>query len=228
MEIEEKTERARQEIEAQHAQRVTRHLTQHLARVDLSDKILLTEFARISQEEPYTFGYVFIGFRGEIARRANSLAEGYYDSAVRQVLMDDGFRQILWDLDDNRAVPRQTRRDARRFLVFVDRVRRGLESLEGIRDVNLHSLQQRERNAKEEIRRAMIALDRGAEKSQAGSVNAVGSDGQGPFCMVEGVNALLRVGDVIDTPPLNGVKILAIFSGAVRFEKDGATWEQKL
>lgn len=236
-EIEERADKGRRVAEELHACRVSElwgSVENEIERqLSLPSRILLVEFAKMNSAEPYGYGYFdssmlpFPSDQTVVATRG-ALIDIYFSTMLRQLVKDGGFRQTLSELADNKVLQYHVRREARMLLTIADRAHRNLTALQRSRDVKLSALDCWEEESKEKVLLAIDPTKGGARESQEGTVNIIGQDREGPFCVVEGVDVLLRPDDVISTSAMNGVRVLAISSEAVRFGKTSTTWEQKL
>ena len=121
------------------------------------------------------------------------------------------------------------REEARRLLDVVVPVRRELTAelrhLENARRARLDATMEWERDLKEQVHGILEYLRQSeSRQAQVGVVESIGYCPQsGYFCMVEGVDRVLGMGDTI-----GGIRVLSINREKVEFAKNGTTWAQQL
>lgn len=211
-----------------------------------------TEFVRMATEEPYgAYGYsaegprsvaynYFAGARPYASdhrhtKLQSALETRYFNRlAIRTWVTNDDLHDYLVAIRDRRCgvsyrkrAP-EIRQHAIELLRFIDHVRSRLELLQRNRDGRLATLDRRAEASKQAALQAIAFLNRAPAETHVGRVAVTGSDERGLFCTVEGVDGVLRPGNVIDAPAISGVRVIDVSAEAVRFDKGGAIWMQEL
>jgi hypothetical protein len=207
------------------------------AKLSLAQRSLWTEFAKMESGRPYPAGYFDASYFGfpfnyKTALLRQSLIEEYFTDEMGSLLLSDAFRQKLTQIVDERlAVPLtpRLRREARDLLALVLRLRAELTMeltpLENARTARREAAMKWERDLKEQVRGILEHLrQREAREPDFGVVQSIGYFPRtGYFCMVEGVDRVLGIGDRIGR-----VRVLRIDREKVEFAGDGARWAQQL
>lgn len=200
---------------------------------DAASQVLLAEFARMSKGKPYAYSYfdasaLAFPSSAEAVDMRNGLMDVYFYNAIRHFVTDDGVYQALCDLAGGRTLRLETRREVGRLRAIVDKARLDLGALQGRRAARLLAVKQWEQDSKAEVMRAIECLRQAAPSPRPGVVTAMGSVADGPFCVIAGIDAPLRVGTLLKTGAGQSVRIVGISSEAVRFGMGQTVWEQEL
>lgn len=216
------------------------------ARLRLDQRELWVQYADLYLDRSYAPAYFNIGFVSyRMALLGQAMVEEYLISEMANLLVNGEFERKLVQIAEERlevgppsAMDRLGKpfpllpllRDrATDLLVVVRRVRTQvaleLTQLEYQRNARLGTIMKSEKDLKEQVRSILEYLRQSASRPvQYGLVQSVGySPPGGYFCMIEGVDKVLGVGDRIGT-----VRVLKIDREKVEFAKDGATWAQAL
>jgi hypothetical protein len=160
------------------------------------------------------------------------MIQEYLISEMADLLTNEDFEHKLELLVAERLeVPRAAllRDQAAELLRVIRSVRTQstaeLAHLENLRNARRDAIMNWEKDLKEQVRGFLEYLRQSESRpTQFGMVVSVGCcPGDGYFCMIEGVDRVLGVGDRIGS-----VRILRIDSERVEFAKEGVTWSQAL
>jgi hypothetical protein len=204
------------------------------ARLSLAQRELWVQFADLYLDRPYAAAYFNSGFVSSYRAvlLGQAMIQEYLISEMADILVNREFERKLSQIVEERLdvpllpLPRDR---AAAILTLVRRVRAELTSvlgqLENQRNARLKTIMEWEQDSKEQVRGIPEYL-RQSESRQVrfGVVESVGycPDG-GYFCMVEGVDRVLGVGDKI-----GHVRVVKINPEKVEFAKDGTRWAQSL
>jgi hypothetical protein len=216
------------------------------ARLSSAQRELWVQYADLYLDRSYAPAYFNIGFvsyrmtlLGQamvqeylISEMANLLANGDFERKLVQIVgerLEVGPPSAMDRIGKPFPLLPLLRDRATELLVVVRRVRTQvaleLTQLEYQRNARLDTIMKSEKDLKEQVRSILEYLRQSASRpAQYGLVQSVGySPPGGYFCMIEGVDKVLGVGDRIGT-----VRVLKIDREKVEFAKDGATWAQAL
>jgi hypothetical protein len=204
------------------------------ARLCFSQRYLWVQFADLYRGRPFgptSFDFGF-GAGWPTIRLGQAMIQEYLISEMADLLTNEDFEHKLEQLVAERLeAPRLAllRDQAAELLRVIRSVRTQaaaeLAHLENLRDVRRDAIMNWEKDMKEQVRGFLEYLRQSESRpTQFGTVVSVGyCPADGYFCMVEGVDRVLGVGDRIGS-----VRILGIDSEKVEFAKDGVTWSQAL
>jgi len=156
----------------------------------------------------------------------------YLTSRMAEILIDRDFERKLTRIVEerlDRPPLALLRHQARSLLARLERVRlqvtTGSRALEHQRNARLDAIMEWENDLKEQVRGILEYLQQSESRpAQFGVVQSVGYGvANGYFCMIEGVDRVLAVGDRI-----GNVRIQAIDPEKVEFAHNGITWTQPL
>jgi hypothetical protein len=154
-----------------------------------------------------------------ISEMADILADGEFERKLAQIV-EERLEVPLLPLLRDRAAELLT-------VVRTVRVQMAAEltQLGNQRAARLDAIMEWERDLKEQVRSILEYLRRSeSRETQFGVVESVGyCPAGGYYCMIEGVDKVLAVGDRIGS-----VRVLKIDPEKVEFAKDGTTWAQSL
>jgi hypothetical protein len=204
------------------------------ARLTLAQRELWVQFADLYLEKLYAPAYFNSGFISsyEAAVLGNAMIQEYLLSEMADILVNGEFeRKLVQIVEERWDVPLlPLRRDrAAELLSLVRQVRAELTvelgHLGNQRNARLDAIMEWERDLKEQVRGILEYLRQSESRPvQFGVVESVGHCvNSGYFCMIEGVDRVLGMGDTIGK-----VRILKIDPEKVEFAKDGTTWAQPL
>ncbi len=197
--------------------------------------------------QPYAAAYISPAFipSYRLALLDQAMYEEYLISEMADLLANAEFEQKLEQIIEERLDVRTAytgygnwepasylpllQRRAEELLIVVQRVRTQLAiqvtQLEYQRNARLDAIMEWEKRLKEQVRGILEYLRQ--DESRPVRFGAVASVGHcidsGYYCMVEGVDKVLAVGDTVD-----GVRVVQIDPEKVEFAKDGSTWTQPL
>lgn len=228
----------RNSIEQGYALSLTRlkQRAQHRAsRIPFTYKLLWTEFWKMNSQKPYTENYFWkseLTFWKDEARFRVAMKDNYFTGTMRDLLLDEDFRRLLdyiVNVDHFHNPVRTVSRDilyreARDLLRLVDEFQRQARQLDNGRRAGLAYLDQWEKDCKEDVLRVKRVIGAEVKKPKLGVVSAIGYGDTGAFCMVAGVDGILRAGDTVD----NNVKITRIGRDEVEFVKNSRSWTQRV
>ena len=206
------------------------------AAVELSraQRTLWVEFAKMHQYEPYAAGYFdasyyVLPFGSEAALLRYAMDKEYCVSEMARLLLSESFRQKLTQIVNEHWEVPLLQREASQLLVLMDtldaKLKRHLQQLDTDRQARLDAVSQQERDLQEQVRTISDYLKKAEQrKPQLGVVDAVACSPQsGYFCMIEGIDEVLRPGDSV-----RGVRVVRIDPEKVEFTRDGVAWTQDL
>jgi hypothetical protein len=167
-----------------------------------------------------------------ISQMADVLASGEFEQKLEQVIQerlevrtpDGGYG--VWQPPSYLPV---LQRQAQELLIVVKRVRTQLAievtQLENQKNARLEAIMEWENRLKEQVRDILEYLRQSESRPvRFGAVASVGHCvDSGYYCMIEGVDKVLAVGDTVD-----GVRVVKIDPEKVEFAKDGTSWTQPL
>ncbi len=227
---------------------VVREITRaEAARFTLAQREIWVQYASLYLGRPYAAAYIspaFIpGYR--LALLDQAMYEEYLISEMADLLASGEFEQKLEQVVEERLEVRTPntsygawepasylpllQRRAQELLIVVQRVRTQLAievtQLEHEKNARLDAIMEWENHLKEQVRGILEYLRQ--DESRPVRFGAVASVGHcinsGYYCMVEGVDKVLAVGDTVV-----GVRVVKIDPEKVEFAKDGTTWTQPL
>jgi len=192
------------------------------------------EFAKLHQYEPYAAGYFdasyyVFPFGREAAVLRYAMNEEYCVSAMAHLLLSESFREKLTQIVNEHWEVPLLQREASQLLVLMDtldaKLKRHLQQLDTERQARLDAVSQQESDLQEQVRTISDYLKKAEQhKPQLGVVEAVAYSPQsGYFCMIEGIDEVLRPGDRV-----RGVRVVRIDPEKVEFIRDGVAWTQEL
>jgi hypothetical protein len=204
------------------------------ARLSLAQRELWVQFADLYLDRPYAPAYFNSGFVSSYraALLGQAMIQEYLISEMADILANKEFERNLAQIVEERLeVPLLPllRDRAAELLTVVRRVRAQLAmeltQLGNQRAARLDAIMEWERDLKEQVRSILEYLRRSeSREAQFGVVESVGyCPAGGYYCMIEGVDKVLAVGDRI-----GNVRVLKIDPEKVEFAKDGTTWAQSL
>jgi len=245
----------RQQVEQWYSNRVA-ELNQFIEdeadkRFTHADRILWTEFLNIlsNKEYPYEDAYFlkssqpfftdknglkpfFLDREGFKVRNAminqyflKTTAEHLKDGRAYNLLIDvlkDRYRNVENGIYQNYLI----RKVAYKLKALMEEYHRRSTRIENLKYAKIAELERWESDIKEHIFRTIEQIKSQPAAPQVGVVSAISFDGELSFCMIEGVERILKEGDVINNEMVKNVKIAGIERTKVEFEKNGRLWEQ--
>jgi hypothetical protein len=158
-----------------------------------------------------------------------AMIDSCFLNMVTDFLMDADARKLLAYIANNNA-PRDStnlliRREAQELLEVMDYFAMMSERLENQRASELADLQIWEESSIAEAQRTVPP----AEATPYGTVIAVINYNKGSFCMIEGIDEIIKAGDTINNAQTKNVKIVKIDidKAKVEFYRNGRQWAQK-
>jgi len=213
-----------------------RQRAQHRAsRIPFTYRFLWTEFPKMHLQKPYPENYFWkseLPFCKDQARLRMAMKNNYFTGTTGSLLLDSDFRSLLEYIVyvDHFQNPTPTPlrnllyEDAVDLLREVQRFHREAEQLESNKKACLANLEMFEREVREDVLRIKREIETEVKKPRLGVVSAIGYGDTGAFCMIAGVDGLLRSGDTATS----SVKINRVDRDEVEFVKNGQTWIQKV
>jgi hypothetical protein len=154
------------------------------------------------------------------------LADSFSLSQFAAFLLSEDSSTVFSSIADSRFQNRRLRYQARYLLRTAERLHTEARQIEAERKAALAAMQQEKEYKAEEA--PAPAEQAQPQPVETGVVTAVSYSPKGSICMVEGVDAVLSQGDVIETDNIKDVKVVSISRDSVQFSKNGKTWTQKL
>lgn len=236
--IEQMARQEREQVEQwykrQHAGALQEDALEAAAGLSQAQRTLWVEFAKMHQYELYAPGYFdasyyVFPFRPDAALLRYAMDEEYYVSEMTRLLWSEGFRQKLTQIVNEHWEGPLLQREASHLLVLMDSLdatlKRHLQQRDTERHARLDAVSQQEGDLQEQVRTISDYLKKAEQrKPQQGAVEAVAYSPQsGYFCMIEGIDEVLRPGDRV-----RGVRVVRIDPEKVQFTRDGFAWTQDL
>ncbi len=207
---------------------------QQARRIRLLDRILWTEFISKSGQKPYSDIYFYnartfiLNNPKAFDKLRGAMIDSYFLNTATDFLMDADAKKLLAYIANNNA-PRDSnnlliRRQAQELLEVMDYFAALSEKLENQKASELADLQIWEESS---IADSQMAAPP-AEATPYGTVIAVTCYNKGAFCMIEGIDEIIKVGDTINNNKAKNVKIVKIDTGKakVEFDRNGRQWAQ--
>ena len=198
-------------------------------------RIFWTEFIRTYNQAPYAdsyFSYTAPTFIRDGDTKAFKLRDDmikcYSLITAADFLIDSNFRKLLTDIANSHAQSLAIRKEARKLLRLVKEFESDLMRLRNQKKVKLAALEQWEKCCREDVFRVMRQIKAQPRMPECGVVSAISYDEKEAFCMVDGVDRILKPGDMINELAIKNVKVLKIYRDKVEFEKKGKRWTQKV
>jgi hypothetical protein len=231
--------RQRQDIENRYLAGLTQLKQEALEkaqRIRLRDRMLWTEFIAESYQKYYADNYIYntppLYYDLKALKLRRDMTESYFLNTTADFLMDADARKLLaYKVNINRDTPCDSRnflfqRQAQELLAVMDYFAMLSERLENQKASELADLQIWEENSIAYARRAVPP----AEAIPYGTVIAVTYYNKGAFCMIEGIDEIIKAGDTINNAQTKNVKIVKIDidtdSARVEFDRNGRQWAQ--
>lgn len=150
------------------------------------------------------------------------LADSFSLSQFAAFLLSEDSSIVFSSIADSRFQNRKLRYQARNLLRTAERLHNEARQIEAQRRTALAAMQLEKEYEPEPVEQAE------PQPAETGVVTAISYSPKNSICMVEGVDAILSSGDVIDTDDIKDVKVVSIDRASVQFSKKGKTWTQKL
>jgi hypothetical protein len=150
------------------------------------------------------------------------LADSFSLSQFAAFLLSEDSSTVFSSIADSRFQNRRLRYQARNLLRTAERLHTEARQIESERNAALAAMQMEKEYKPASVEQAQ------PQPVETGVVTAVSYSTKGSICMVEGVDAVLSPGDVIDTDDIKDVKVESIDRDSVKFSRKGKTWTQKL
>lgn len=221
-----------------HAELVQNITRTGAAQISYPLRVNWVEFMKMYRGVPYPEGYFdasnygFVMGPADFAYLRQALNQEYFVTEMARLLADDEFEEqlalIVNERPDAPLLP-WLRIQAAELLNVVRQVRMRLRmevrQLEDQKQARQDAITDRERGLKEQVRSILEYLRESESRAaEFGVVESVGYCPQdGHFCMIEGVDRVLRPGDMV-----GDVRVLNIDSEKVEFSTNGTTWTQEL
>jgi hypothetical protein len=236
--------RQRQDIENRYLAGLTQLkqlALQQARKIKLLDRMLWTEFISKSGQKPYKpySDIYFYNARTFILNDPKAFDElrgamidSYFLNTIADFLMDADARKMLADIV-NSDTPRVSqnfliRKEAQELLTVMDYFAMLSENLENQKASELTDLQIWEENSMAEVQRAIREMVSPPKATPYGTVYAVIYYNKGSFCMIEGIDEIIKLGDTINNAQTKNVKIVKIDidRARVKFDGNGRQWVQ--
>jgi hypothetical protein len=221
-------------------------------RIILFHRVFWTEFISESYQRPYADNYIYkrphlcydreaikydsklIEYNLKARDLRAALIDFYFVRTAEDFLMDANARKLLADIVNiNRDIPHDSRnllfiRETEKLLAIMDYFAILSANLENQRANELAELQIWEESSIADAQKA--APPAPAEATPYGTVIAVINYNKDSFCMIEGIDEIIKVGDTINNAQTKNVKIVKIDidrdSARVEFDRNGRQWAQ--
>jgi len=232
--------RERQEIETWYANRLSslKERLQKLAedrarRLPLPYRMLWIEFVNTNNHVSWTNPYLSTTAQTywwdqDLFDLRSAMMDSYFLTALQDLLTDEAFYQFLAGIQQSAAHDPLLRQEAGRLLRLMTEFKLESGRLEKLRDAKFAQVGQWRQNRREEVFQTILAIEAQVKTAALGVVQAVGHGPNGAFCMIDGVDKVLRSGDTIDSDAVQGVKVIRIQQDNITLEKDGQSWVQKV
>ena len=152
----------------------------------------------------------------------------YYINKTQHLLTDPAFRALLLDVirtnELTDADSNLLRAEARRLLAVMDRLSREMRYIEKVRDARLAALEEDKQTRLADVRQVISEIKAEPVAAETGRIAAICLNDLGAFCMIEGVDGLVRKGSTID----GRIKVQNIAEDKVTFVAAGNSWQQKV
>jgi hypothetical protein len=201
-------------------------------------RMLWTEFISENFQTYYADNYIYksppLRYDRNARKLRRAMIDSYFLDMVADFLMDADARKLLaYKVNINRDTPCDSRnflfqRQAQELLAIMDYFALLSENLENQRASELINLQIWEESSMAEVQRAIREMVSPAEATPYGTVNAVIYYNKGSFCMIEGIDEIIKLGDTINNAQTKNVKIVKIDidRARVEFDGNGRQWAQ--
>ncbi len=194
-------------------------------KIPLKVRLLWTEFWKMRSEDPYPDGYYRnpgIKFYKEHDRLRLAMQGSFFLNSFRDLLLNEDFGEFLartayGHVDD------PLRPAARDLLPIVESFQWQATLLDRRRKARLTRLDELRKNLASEARKTALTIEKQAKRFEFGVVSAISYSSTDSFCMIKGVDGMVRVGDKI-----GNVTISKIHEEKVEFNKQGQIWTQSL
>lgn len=233
-------DRERREIETWYANRLSslKERLEKLAedrarRLPLPYRMLWTEFVNTNNHGSWTNPYLSttaqtFWWDPELFDLRSAMIDSYFLTALQDLLTDEGFYEFLANIKHSSARDPLLRQEAGRLLRLMTEFKMESGRLEKLRDAKFAQVKQWRENRRAEVYQTMLAVKNQVETAASGVVQAVGHSSNGAFCMIDGVDKVLRAGDIIDNDAVQGVRIVNIRQDSITLKKAGQSWVQKV
>jgi len=230
--IDEQVSKERQTAEkwyARHLAELQQLAARRAKQLILSKRMLWTEFIKMNNQVTSADSYfsnvarTFVGDTKAFRLRA-ALIDSYFLSAVADLLIDSDFRKLLTELADGSGYNPQgllIRSEARKLLRLVEEFDSQRLRLQDRRSTKLNALAQREKDMRADVFRVVGEIKTQPQAPNLGIVNVISYEEKDAVCMVDGVDKILRAGDMI-----GNIRVVEIYKNRVEFAKDSQRWIQ--
>jgi hypothetical protein len=218
--------------------RLKQDALQQARRIRLFDRMLWTEFISENFQTYYADNYIYksppLRYDRNARKLRRAMIDSYFLDMVADFLMDADARKLLaYKVNINRDTACDSRnflfqRQAQELLAIMDYFALLSENLENQRASELINLQIWEESSMAEVRRAIREMVSPPKATPYGTVIAVIYYNKGSFCMIEGIDEIIKLGDTINNAQTKNVKIVKIDidRARVEFDGNGRQWAQ--
>ena len=173
-------------------------------------------------------GLINTNQRRAALRLFKAAKDHYYLNKTKKLLMDKNFRSLLEGIVNSTQLASDDdillRYEAGRLIAIMDKLSEESRSVENQREAKHAALDERARLLKSEVYQVMQEIKVRPANKPTGVIAAICCGGKDSFCMIEGVDGLVREGATL----AGGIKVLEISENKVRFESNEGKWEQKI
>ncbi|MDD5064504.1 MAG: hypothetical protein PHQ35_07090 [Phycisphaerae bacterium] len=209
---------------------------QRARRIRLRDRMLWTEFISESYQIPYADNYIYksppLYYDQKALKLHRVMTDSYFLNTAGDFLMNTEARKLLIDII-NREIPRNSRnflirKEAQKLLDIMNYFVAMSEHLENQRARKLADLLAWEESLMADVQRTVREMASPAKETPYGTVIAVVDYDKGAFCMIEGIDELIKAGDTINNAQIKNVKIVKIDTNKskVEFKRKSQQWAQ--
>jgi len=223
---------------ARHLAELKRLAARRAKQLILSKRMFWAEFIEMNNQVTYADSYfsnvvrTFVGGTKAFKLRA-ALMDSYFLGVVADLLIDNDFRKLLTELADGSGYNPQgflIRSEARKLLRLVEEFNSERIRLQERRGAKLNALAQWEKDMRADVFRVVGEIKTRPQAPSLGIVNVISYEEKDAVCMVEGVDKILRAGDMIGHPagrgPIGNITVVKIYKNRVEFAKEGQRWIQ--
>jgi hypothetical protein len=228
--------RQRQEIENRYHEslaQLKQEALQQARTIKFLDRIFWTQFISKSCQKPCAgsyIGYNISPFRGDskVYRLHAAMIDSYFLNRVADFLMDADARKLLAGIVNSDSHNFLIRNEAQELLTIMDYLAAMSEDIENRKEGELTSLRIWQECLMADVQKVISEMESPPKVIPYGTVTAVMQYNKGSFCMIEGIEEIIKAGVTINNAQTKNVKIVKIDTdkAKVEFYKNGKRWDQ--
>jgi hypothetical protein len=228
--------RQRQDIENRYNEslaQLKQEALQQARTIKFLDRIFWTEFISKSCQKPCAgsyIGYNISPFRGDskVYRLHAAMIDSYFLNRVADFLMNDDARKLLADIVNSDSQNLLIRNKAEELLTIMDYFAAMSEDIENKKESELTYLRIWQECLMDEVQQVIREIESPPKVIPYGSVTAVMHYNKDSFCMIEGIDEIIKAGVTINNAQTKNVKIVKIDTdkAKVEFDRNGKRWAQ--